>query len=60
VADDPRVLPALAQCGRERVLSRFTWQAKARQVAQVYDWVLGPGDAMPELLPSPSATRNRT
>ena len=30
-----------------RVLDLFTWEAKARQVLDVYDWVLGKRDARP-------------
>lgn len=41
VLADPSVLPGLAQAARDRVLRDFTWDAKARQVARVYDWILG-------------------
>lgn len=34
-------LPAMARAGRARVMSRFTWEAKASQVVEVYRWVLG-------------------
>lgn len=40
VADDPSGLPQMARAGRARVQSHFLWSSKARQVAQVYDWVL--------------------
>jgi glycosyltransferase involved in cell wall biosynthesis len=38
---DPTDLPIKSRAARARVLSRFTWEAKAGQVLQVYDWVLG-------------------
>lgn len=41
VAADRSALPALARAARERARTRFTWEAKARQVVEVYDWVLG-------------------
>jgi glycosyltransferase involved in cell wall biosynthesis len=34
-------LPNLAEACRRRVESHYTWPAKARQVMEVYDWVLG-------------------
>jgi glycosyltransferase involved in cell wall biosynthesis len=49
VADRTSLGPMAAR-GRERVArvaTWFTWEAKARQVAKVYDWVLGRG-AKPE------------
>ena len=49
LADDPHSLPAMAQAARERVQSHFLWSCKARQVAQVYDWVLaGRPDPKPD------------
>lgn len=41
LARDPAGVAATGARARERVLAGFTWDAKARQVAQVYDWVLG-------------------
>jgi glycosyltransferase involved in cell wall biosynthesis len=32
---------ATGERGRQRLFADFTWSAKARQIAQVYDWVLG-------------------
>jgi glycosyltransferase involved in cell wall biosynthesis len=43
LADDPAPLPALGARARAEARARFTWAAKARQVAEVYDWVLGRG-----------------
>jgi glycosyltransferase involved in cell wall biosynthesis len=47
---DPAPLPELAQAARARALQNFTWQAKARQVARVYDWVLGRAERPRDLL----------
>lgn len=51
VLADPGILPGLAQAGRDRVAQDFTWDAKARQIAKAYDWILRgkPGQA-PALL----------
>ena len=40
VLADPTVLSGLGQAARARVLQDFTWTAKARQIARVYDWIL--------------------
>jgi glycosyltransferase involved in cell wall biosynthesis len=57
VCDDPSTLPAMAAAGRARVAERFTWAAKARQVAQVYDWVLGRRPDRPAPLSNPDVPR---
>lgn len=44
IVSDPSVLSSKARAGRERVERHFTWDAKARQVLAVYDWVLGRRD----------------
>jgi len=41
VATDPSSLESMREAGRRRVLDSFTWDAKARQVLAVYEWVLG-------------------
>ncbi|WP_299601341.1 glycosyltransferase family 4 protein [uncultured Tateyamaria sp.] len=41
IAADPTVLPKLGQAAQDRVLTHFTWPAKAKQIIEVYDWVLG-------------------
>lgn len=41
LAGDPRLVAEAGKRARQRVLDLFTWQAKARQVCDVYDWVLG-------------------
>ena len=38
---NPTDLPIKARAARARVLNQYTWEAKAGQVLQVYDWVLG-------------------
>lgn len=50
IADDPSALPELAQAGRARAQTLFTWPAKAQQIARVYDWVLdGAAEPAPDL-----------
>lgn len=41
---DPSVLRPMGRRGRARVLQSFTWSAKASQIAQIYEWVLGRRD----------------
>jgi glycosyltransferase involved in cell wall biosynthesis len=41
VAADPGEVRAMGSRGRERVMASFTWEAKALQVVEVYNWVLG-------------------
>lgn len=41
LARDPSGVRAMGERGRRDVFERFTWEAKARQVLQVYDWVTG-------------------
>lgn len=54
--DDRRLLSQMAARAKQRVLGSFTWDVKARQVLEVYRWVLGerskPDFGMP--LPDPS------
>jgi glycosyltransferase involved in cell wall biosynthesis len=38
---DPGVLRPMGERARQRVLRHFTWEAKARQVLEVYRWALG-------------------
>lgn len=53
IAADPSVLPGMAKAAQARVMSDFTWSAKARQVAQVWQAVLDQRDPLPEILPRP-------
>jgi glycosyltransferase involved in cell wall biosynthesis len=54
LADAPELARAVGQRARARVMSLFTWEQKARQTLEVYDWVLdgrreaGFQSAMPE------------
>ncbi|TWU18080.1 glycosyltransferase family 4 protein [Allorhodopirellula heiligendammensis] len=41
VVADPSLIEQKAVAAKDRVQHWFTWDAKARQVSQVYDWVLG-------------------
>lgn len=41
LVEDPSDLPAMAARAHARAHDLFTWSAKARQVREVYDWVLG-------------------
>ncbi|MEO0913343.1 MAG: glycosyltransferase family 4 protein, partial [Pseudomonadota bacterium] len=41
MADAPDTLAPLGAAGRARIENHFTWDAKARQVRDVYDWVPG-------------------
>jgi hypothetical protein len=41
LAEHPEQLPEMAARAQVRVANLFTWDVKARQTAQVYDWVLG-------------------
>lgn len=45
---DPGALAAMGAAGRARVAAGFTWEAKAAQVMEVYDWVLGRRPDRPE------------
>jgi glycosyltransferase involved in cell wall biosynthesis len=48
LAGDRQALVPMMIAARERVHSLFTWAAKARQVKEVYDWVLGARSGKPE------------
>jgi len=45
---EPSKLTVMSQNARERVFRHFTWDAKARQVHEVYLWVLGRRAEKPE------------
>ena len=52
ILDNPAALSGLAAAARERVQQHFTWQAKATQIMQVYDWVrAGSPEQPPQLIP---------
>ena len=44
LAADPAALAPMRAAGRRRAAECFTWDAKARQVLAVYEWVLGRRD----------------
>lgn len=41
LVDEPHTLAAMGAMARQRAMTLFTWEAKARQVARIYEWVLG-------------------
>jgi glycosyltransferase involved in cell wall biosynthesis len=41
LAAEPGRIREMGVRGRERVMASFTWEAKALQVVEVYNWVLG-------------------
>jgi glycosyltransferase involved in cell wall biosynthesis len=52
-------LDAMAAAGRRRVAELFTWQQKARQVREVYAWVMGERPSRPDfpfLAPAPDSS----
>jgi glycosyltransferase involved in cell wall biosynthesis len=40
ICADPSALPGMAKAARERVLTQFTWSAKAGQIAKIYQTAL--------------------
>lgn len=44
IVSDPTALVEMSRLARERVFAKFTWEAKARQIHEVYRWVLGRRD----------------
>nr|WP_223162946.1 glycosyltransferase family 4 protein [Roseivivax sediminis] len=50
LAEDRSGLYALGEAARARVAAEFTWSAKARQVARVYDWVQDGSGQAPEVM----------
>jgi glycosyltransferase involved in cell wall biosynthesis len=54
IVADPSVLPGLAAAARARAMTYFTWSAKARQIGQIYDWVLGSSPVPPIPIPRES------
>ena len=41
LVSEPNLVREMGERARERVLSHFTWRAKAKQTLEVYRWVLG-------------------
>lgn len=48
LAKDPSSLLAMGAAAQEHIRRYFTWEAKARQICAVYDWVLGRRDTKPD------------
>jgi glycosyltransferase involved in cell wall biosynthesis len=46
--ENPNLLDRLASAARRKVLSNFTWEAKAAQIKQVYTAILGKEDTLGE------------
>ena len=41
LVSDPSRIAAIGRRAQDRVFERFTWDAKAEQIHEVYRWVLG-------------------
>ena len=54
IVADPSSIASKSAAGKARIEKEFTWASKARQVAAVYDWVLGTSQQKPEPLRSAS------
>ncbi len=50
LAHQPELLRQIGQAGRMHVTTHFTWDAKARQILQVYDFALGHSTDKPDLI----------
>ncbi|MEH6359725.1 MAG: glycosyltransferase family 4 protein [Amylibacter sp.] len=48
IVKSPTMLPKIGKAAREHVLQMFTWDKKAQQMMQVYDWVLSRQDDKPD------------
>jgi glycogen synthase len=57
LARQPAELGARSLAARKRVQELFTWEAKARQVMEVYAWALGRRSAKPAFFDAPAAAR---
>lgn len=44
IVANPAEIETKSAAARARIEADFTWSAKARQIAQIYDWVCGQGD----------------
>ncbi|WP_128516128.1 glycosyltransferase family 4 protein [Tabrizicola thermarum] len=47
----PETIPALAAAALARVETHFTWDRKARQIGEIYEWVLDPKGPIPQPVP---------
>lgn len=57
LADDPESAARMGIAARDRVATHFTWQRRAEQIAEIYDWVLGHRATRPEPFPQPEIAR---
>ena len=48
LCEDPSSLPAMGNAAQTLIAETFTWGQKARQIRQVYDWVLGQSPQKPD------------
>ncbi|KAA5546140.1 glycosyltransferase family 4 protein [Roseiconus nitratireducens] len=48
VAADPSLIETRSQAAHQRAMEWFSWEAKARQVREVYRWVLGQRSEKPD------------
>ncbi|MGY6549378.1 MAG: glycosyltransferase family 4 protein [Roseinatronobacter sp.] len=55
ICDAPEVLPAMGAAARAHVAQKLTWAAKARQISEVYGWVMGKRPDRPEPFPRSDA-----
>jgi hypothetical protein len=54
LSDNPHEIDAKSPAALRRAHEQFVWPAKARQIVQVYDWLLGRRADKPEFpLPTP-------
>lgn len=60
ISRQPAELQAKSTAARRRVQALFTWEAKARQVTEVYQWALGRRSGKPSFFDEPAATLQNT
>ena len=48
LSDDPAKIDAKSHAALRRAHTQFAWDAKARQVIKVYDWILNPDQPKPD------------
>lgn len=53
LCEHPEEIDAKSNAALRRAHEQFTWEAKARQIAKVYDWVLGRADRPVLPMPTP-------
>lgn len=51
IVDNPSSLPELSKQAQRRVQEKFEWSMKARQIRDIYDWVLARRPEKPEFFP---------